>query len=391
MLEGLFDLSVLGYVGVALVLTHVTIASVTIYLHRYQAHNALTLHPTVSHFFRFWLWLTTGMVTREWVAVHRKHHSKCETADDPHSPQVDGIWKVLLGGVGLYRTATRAPGTLEQYGKGTPEDWLERRLYGRFRYLGLAIMGAVDVLLFGVAGLVVFAVQMVWIPFWAAGVINGVGHYWGYRNFETQDASRNLFPIGILIGGEELHNNHHAYPQSAMLSSKPWELDIGWVYIKSLALVGLARVRRVASRVSIARDKEVVDAETLRAVVRNRYHVLTLYGRKVIGPVVRAERRASHGAGRTSLRRARKLMTREDIALDARARATLDEVLQNSQALETVYRFRTQLKALWTHAASDGAKRLDRLKTWCADAEDSRIDVLQEFAGLLRRYTLQTA
>jgi len=222
-------------------------------------------------------------------------------------------------------------------------------------------------------------------------VINGAGHYWGYRNFETKDASRNLVPIGILIGGEELHNNHHAYAQSAMLSSKRWELDIGWVYIKALALLGLARVRRVASKASIAREKKVIDADTLRAVVRNRYHVLTLYGRKVVGPVVRAERRASHGAGRILPRRARKLMSREDIVLDARGRATLNEVLENSQTLETVYRFRTQLKALWTHTASDGAKRLDRLRAWCAEAEGSGMEALQDFAGVLRRYTLQAA
>ena len=345
----------------------------------------------VSHFFRIWLWLTTGMVTREWVAVHRKHHAKCETTDDPHSPQIEGIWKVLLGGVGLYRAATREAQTLEHYGNGTPDDWLERRLYSRFRYLGVAIMAALDVLLFGTVGLIIFAVQMVWIPFWAAGVINGLGHFWGYRNFETPDASRNLTLIGILIGGEELHNNHHAYAQSARFSSTGWEFDIGWLYIKTLALFGLARVRRVAPKVRIARDKQVADLETLRAVVRHRYHILTLYGRKVIRPVVRAERYASHGAGRTLLRRVGKLLTREDIRLDARARATLNEVLQQSQTLETVYRFKAQLKALWTHTASDGAKRVERLETWCAEAERSGIEALQDFVNILRGYTLQMA
>ncbi len=390
--EGLLSFSALGYVGITLLLTHITIASVTIFLHRYQSHHALTLHPLVSHFFRFWLWLTTGMVTKEWVAVHRKHHAKCETTDDPHSPQVEGIWKVLLGGVGLYRVVTRDKKTLERYGKGTPEDRLERHVYSRFPLLGVVIMAALDVLLFGMVGLIIFAVQMVWIPFWAAGVINGLGHYWGYRNFETTDASRNLSPVGILIGGEEFHNNHHAYAQSARLSNKWWEFDIGWLYIKTLALLGLAQVRRIAPKVRIARDKQVVDLETLRAVVRDRYHVLTLYGRKVIRPVVRAERRNSHGAGRTLLRRVRKLMTREDIiALDAHARATLNEALQHSQTLDTVYRFKAQLKALWTHSASDGAKRVERLKTWCTEAERSGIKALQDFADVLRSYTLQTA
>ena len=391
MLDGFVDFSLSGYIGITLLLTHITIASVTIFLHRYQAHNALTLHPIVGHFFRFWLWLTTGMVTREWVAVHRKHHAKCETTDDPHSPQFEGIWRALFGGVGLYRTATRDAQTLEHYGNGTPDDWLECRLYGRFRYLGVAIMAALDLLLFGTVGLIIFAVQMVWIPFWAAGVINGLGHFWGYRNFETTDASRNLSPIGILIGGEELHNNHHAYAQSARFSSKWWELDIGWLYIKALVLFGLARVRRVAPKVCIARDKQVVDLETLRAVVRHRYHVLTLYGRKVIRPVVRAERRASDSAGRTLLRRVAKLLTREDMRLDARARATLAEGLQQSQTLETVYRFKAQLKALWTHTASGGANRVGRFETWCVEAERSGIEALQNFAGILRRYTLQTA
>ncbi len=391
MLEGLLDLSLWGYIGVTFVLTHITIASVTIFLHRYQAHNALNLHPMMSHFFRFWLWLTTGMVTKEWVAVHRKHHAKCETTDDPHSPQVEGIWKVLFGGVSLYRAATRDAETLKHYGKGTPDDWLEHHVYGRVPQLGVVIMAALEVLLFGTVGLIIFAVQMVWIPFWAAGVINGLGHYWGYRNFETTDASRNLSPIGILIGGEELHNNHHTYAQSARLSNKWWEFDIGWLYIKALALLGLARVRRVAPKVCIVRDKQVVDLETLRAVVRDRYHILTLYGRKVIRPVVRAERRASHGAGPTLLRRVRKLMTREDIALDARARATLNEALQHSQTLETVYRFKAQLKALWTHSASDGTKRVERLRTWCAEAERSGIEALQDFSDELRGYTLQTA
>jgi stearoyl-CoA desaturase (delta-9 desaturase) len=391
MLDGLFELSIWGYIGVTLALTHVTIASVTIFLHRHQAHNALTLHPTVSHLFRFWLWLTTGMVTREWVAVHRKHHAKCETPEDPHSPQIRGIRKVLLGGVGLYRAATRDAETVTHYGKGTPEDWVERHVYDRFRYLGIVIMAALDVALFGAAGLVIFAVQMLWIPFWAAGVINGLGHFWGYRSFETKDASRNLSPIGILVGGEELHNNHHAYAQSARLSNKWWELDIGWLYIKTLALLGLARVRRVSPKVVIIRDKQAVDIETLRAVVRDRYHILTLYGRKVIRPVVRAERRGSHGAGRALLRRARRLMIREDIALDARARVTLDEALRCSQSLETVYRFKMHLKALWNHAAGDGAKRLERLETWCAEAERSGVRALEDFVAVLRGYTLRSA
>jgi len=389
MLDGLLDLSFWGCIGVTLVLTHITIASVTIFLHRHQAHHSLSLHPAVSHLFRLWLWLTTGMVTREWVAVHRKHHAKCETADDPHSPRVKGINRVLWGGVGLYREAARDAGTISHFGKGTPDDWLERHVYSRYPLQGILVMAVLDVVLFGVAGLVMFAVQMLWIPFWAAGVINGLGHYWGYRNFETGDASRNLSPVGILIGGEELHNNHHAYAQSARLSNKWWEFDIGWLYIRTLALLGLARVRRVAPRVRILPDKRVVDLDTLRAVMRDRYHVLKLYGRKVIGPVICAERRGCDGAGRKLLSRARKLMTREDIALDAHACAIMNAALQHSQSLATVYRFRSQLRELWSHTASDGACRVERLKAWCAEAESSGIKVLYDFAAELRGYTLQ--
>lgn len=384
------DLPLWIYIAITLGLTHITIASVTIFLHRHQAHNALTLHPAVSQLFRFWLWLTTGMVTREWVAVHRKHHAKCETADDPHSPQVAGILRVLFGGVGLYRRAARTPEILAHYGGGTPDNRLEHRLYSRYPYLGLVIMALIDGALFGLAGLAIFAAQILWIPFWAAGVINGLGHYAGYRNFETTDASRNLAPIGLLIGGEELHNNHHAYPQSARLSHKWWEFDIGWLYIRLLAWLGLAQVRRLAPRVRIERGRQVIDLQTLRAVLRDRYHVLTLYGRKVILPVLRSERLCCGSARRALSRRVRKLMIREDIRPDPHTLATLNEALASSQALATVYRFKAQLKALWSHTASDGADRVERLKAWCSEAEASGIKALQEFAGILRGYRLQS-
>ncbi len=391
MIKGILEISPWAYVGVTLALTHITIASVTIFLHRCQAHRALTLHPVLSHFFRLWLWITTGITTKEWVAVHRKHHAKCETEEDPHSPQVKGIWKVLFGGVILYKQAARDPNTLKRYGNGTPDDWIERNVYSRFTFGGIAIMGFIDLLLFGLVGLIIFAVQMVWIPFWAAGVINGLGHFLGYRNCETPDASRNLSPIGILIGGEELHNNHHAYAHSARLSNKWWELDIGWLYIKTLAMLGLARIRRVAPKVSITRNKLTIDHETLRAVVLDRYRILALYSSKVIRPIVRAERRSNQGSGRKLLRRARKLMTLEDTTRDLGAHAALTETLQLSQTLETVYRFRLQLKALWANTANDGTRRVESLKAWCAEAERSGIVALQEFSNVIRGYTLQTS
>ena len=247
----LFELSWWGYALVTLSLTHMTIASVTIFLHRHQAHRALELHPIASHCFRFWLWLTTGIITKEWVAIHRKHHAKCETIEDPHSPQFYGIGTVLFKGAKLYRIEARNTATLKKYGHGTPDDWLERNLYSKHDTLGIGIMLAIDIFLFGPIGLIMWGVQMVWIPFFAAGVINGVGHYWGYRNFASNDTSTNIVPWGILIGGEELHNNHHAYVTSAKLSNKWWEFDIGWVYIRALEILGLATVHNPTRKVQI--------------------------------------------------------------------------------------------------------------------------------------------
>ncbi|HEY9182274.1 MAG TPA: fatty acid desaturase [Gammaproteobacteria bacterium] len=392
-LEGLWNLSFWGYVGVTLLLTHVTIASVTIFLHRHQAHRALTLHPIVSHFFRFWLWLTTGMVTREWVAVHRKHHARCETAEDPHSPQVYGIWRVLFGGVGLYRTEAAKADTLENYGRGTPDDWLERHVYSQHRYTGLGIMLLIDVALFGWVALPIFAVQMVWIPFWAAGVINGVGHYWGYRNFETQDTSRNIVPLGILIGGEEFHNNHHAYGSSAKLANKWWELDIGWVYIRLLEVLGLARVKKVAPRTSFSRATTTIDIDTLRAVVTNRFHVLKLYGRRVITPELTRHAEGEPSFPRRQLARVRKLMIRENSGQpeEPSTRLWLDNALEDNQTLRTVYTFMQRLKALCAQTTGKTESDLKRLQAWCAEAEASGIRALRDFARQLQAYTAQPA
>jgi stearoyl-CoA desaturase (delta-9 desaturase) len=393
-LHGLLNLSFWGYVGATLLLTHVTIASVTIFLHRHQAHRALTLHPAVSHFFRLWLWLTTGMVTREWVAVHRKHHARCETAEDPHSPQVYGIWRVLFGGVGLYQAEARNNATLETYGRGTPDDWLEKHVYGgRYRFIGLGVTLLIDLVLFGLPGIAVFAVQMAWIPFWAAGVINGVGHYLGYRNFETDDASRNILPIGILIGGEEFHNNHHAYGSSAKLANKWWELDIGWVYIRILAALGLAEVKKVAPRASFSRSTATIDGDTLRAVVTNRFHVLKLYGRRVIAPVLHGHTDGELGFPRRQLARIRKQMIREDAHLreDPHTRQWVEAALQRNQTLRTVYQFMQQLKTLSRQTTGKNESDLKRLQAWCAAAEASGIRVLRDFARQLQAYTAQPA
>src|SRR5450830_660655 len=281
MFSGLLDLPWWGYVLTTLALTHITIASVTIFLHRHQAHRALDLHPVASHFFRFWLWLTTGTVTKEWASIHRKHHAKCETSDDPHSPQILGIKKVLLEGAELYRKEARNLETLEKYGRGTPDDWLERNLYSRHSMLGIMLMLAIDVLLFGPIGITIWAVQMIWIPVTAAGIINGIGHYWGYRNYDCADAATNIIPFGILIGGEELHNNHHTYATSAKLSSKWYEIDIGWAYIRILETLRLAKVKKLAPEPKFSHGKSEADFETLQSVIANRYDVMAKYAKSI--------------------------------------------------------------------------------------------------------------
>ena len=389
MLNGLLDLPIWGLVIATLILTHITIVSVTVFLHRAQAHRALELHPALSHFFRFWLWLTTGMVTKEWVAIHRKHHARCERTDDPHSPQIVGIRKVLLEGTELYRTEAKNPETLARFGHGTPDDWLERRVYSGHAVLGLGLMLFIDLLLFGVVGLTVWALQLIWIPLWAAGVINGIGHFWGYRNYETRDASRNIVPWGILIGGEELHNNHHAFSSSAKLSSKWWELDIGWMYIRLFSVLGLARIRKVAPRPRRVPAKQVVDLDTLRAVVMNRLYVMADFARDVILPVVREELRGADASGRRLLKRARALLVKEETLMNERDRDRLRDALQFSQTLRTVYEYRQQLNDLWGRTTASHEKLLAGLQEWCNRAEASGIQALQEFARSLKCYSLQ--
>lgn len=224
-----------------LVITHITIVCVTLYLHRGQTHRAIVFHPVLAHFMRAWLWCTTGMVTKQWVAIHRKHHSATDTAADPHSPATYGILRVLFGGAFLYHTASRDQLMVQQFGAGTPDDWMERNVYRHSR-AGIMIMLAINLALFGAWGALIWGIQMIWIPFWAAGVVNGVGHWWGYRNTNTKDQSRNISPWGVIIGGEELHNNHHADPASAKLSSKPWEFDIGWAWLNVFKTLGLATI-----------------------------------------------------------------------------------------------------------------------------------------------------
>jgi stearoyl-CoA desaturase (delta-9 desaturase) len=388
-INGLLDLPVWGYVVVALLLTHITIASMTIYLHRHQSHQALDLNPVVSHFFRFWLWLTTATVTREWVAIHRKHHARCETEKDPHSPRFKGILTVLFGGWWLYRREAANTETLTRFGHGTPDDLLERGLYVKHRNLGILLMALIDIALFGLPGLAIFVVQMLWIPFWAAGVINGLGHYLGYRNFETPDASTNILPWGILVGGEELHNNHHAYMASARLSNKWWEFDIGWAYVRLLAMCRLAKIKRLAPRAISQMGKGLIDRDTARAVFSQRFLILKRYGQMVISPTLRQAKRNTDRMGRKLIRRARKFITREGIPVDSRVEETVDRALLVDESLATIYRFKLQLKEVWSRGSSDEPSRVERLRAWCAASEQSGIAALEDFAAYLRGYQFE--
>lgn len=383
--DGLLNLSWWQLILVTLGLTHITIVSVTVFLHRAQAHRALTLHPLVSHFFRLWLWLTTGMVTREWVAIHRYHHARCETEEDPHSPQVLGIDKVMWQGAELYRAASGRREMVDRYSHGTPDDWLERHVYHR-RSLGIIIMLLIDVLLFGILGVAVWAVQMIWIPFWAAGVINGLGHYWGYRNFASPDAATNISPWGILIGGEELHNNHHAFPSSAKLSAKWWEFDIGWMYIRLLSFARLARVRRVALKPLIDASKVNIDMDTVKAVVVHRMHVLANYARDVVKPVTEAEICRSEQHCKKLARQARRLLNTDEDRLDTAARARLNEILEKSQVLATVHQYRESLEQIWKRTATSQEVLLQSLQEWCREAESTGIKALVDFSRSLRGY-----
>lgn len=386
--NGLLDPTGWQLLAIILVLTHITIVSVTVYLHRYSAHRSLELHPALKHVFRFWLWLTTSMNTREWTAVHRKHHAKCETPEDPHSPVQKGLSTVLLKGAELYMEEARNEETLRIYGKNCPDDWVERNVYSRFRNTGIVLMLLIDLALFGVLGLTVWAVQMIWIPFWAAGVVNGLGHAIGYRNFECKDAATNIVPWGILIGGEELHNNHHTYPNSAKLSVRGWEFDMGWMWIRLFSLLGLARVRRVAPVPHRIAGKQTLDLDTARAILNNRFQVMAQYRRTVIRPLVRQEMQRVDDSMRQLLRHVRRLMGREASLLEPQQQAHIQRVLEHNQALRIIHEKHVALQQIWSRTSSNGHEMVQALRDWCAQAEATRIRVLADFAAHLRTYTL---
>ena len=386
MFSGFIDLPWWGYIVVTLVLTHITIASVTIFLHRHQAHRALDLHPSISHFFRFWLWLTTGIVTKEWIAIHRKHHAKCETSEDPHSPVVMGIKKVLLEGAELYRKEARNQETLLKYGHGTPDDAMENYLYTRHSMLGIWLMLAINILLFGPLGLTIWAVQMAWIPVNAAGIINGAGHWWGYRNFACADASTNLLPWGIFIGGEELHNNHHAYASSAKLSNKWYEFDIGWAYIRSLEICGLAQVKKLAPQLRINPAKTSCDLETLQAVITNRYEIAAKLAKSLKNTYAAEIARIKLQAADVDMTRIKHWLHLDEQDLTEQQKNKLSVVMKASGTLSTAYSLRQELPTIWQRSTATKEQLVKQLEDWCHRAENSGIEALQEFSQRLRCY-----
>ena len=390
--HGIWHLSWWQLVLVALGLTHITIVSVTVFLHRHQAHRSLDLHPLPSHFFRFWLWLTTGQVTKEWAAVHRKHHAKCEQAEDPHSPHVYGIKKVLLDGAQLYRVESKNKETLARFGHGTPDDWIERNLYTRYSWQGVALMLIIDVALFGVVGATIWAVQMAWIPITAAGIINGAAHYWGYRNFEAADASTNISPWGIIIGGEELHNNHHTYPTSAKLSVKPYEFDIGWGYISILQALGLAKVKKTPPKLAFGEVRAVADANALEAVIANRYEVMAGYARQM-RDVFKQEVEAlkAHKVDASVVMAANRWLHRDAEKVPAEAVAQLSQARAANPVLDKMVVMREELRQIWLNTTRTREQLVIDLQAWCHQAEDSGIAALREFSMQLRAARLQAA
>jgi len=383
--NGLWNLSWWQVVLYTLATTHITIAAVTIFLHRSQAHRALDLHPIPAHFFRLWLWLGTGMVTKEWVAIHRKHHAKCETEEDPHSPQTRGIETVLWRGAELYRAEAKVPETMAKFGHGTPNDWIERNLYTRYSWQGVGLMLIIDLALFGVLGLTVWAVQMLWIPITAAGIINGIGHYWGYRNFEAPDASTNVSPWGIIIGGEELHNNHHTYPTAAKFSVKPYEFDIGWVYISLMRKIGWATVKKVPPKLRLGSVRPVADEKTLEALITNRYEVMAGYAREM--------RRAWHaeldvlktrGHDLATLKAAKRWLHRDDEKVPEAVRPQLAQVRASHPTLDKMVTMREELRQLWLNTNHSREQLAVELQSWCRRAEESGVEALRQFSYKLR-------
>ncbi len=390
--NGSLDLSVWGKVLATLILTQITIMSVTLYLHRHSAHNALELHPVLAHFFRFWIWLTSAQNTKEWTAIHRKHHAKCETDEDPHSPVVKGLKTVLLTGAELYQEEANNPETLKRYGQRTPTDWIEMNVYTPHKMKGICLMAVLDFYLFGLAGITIWAIQMIWIPVFAAGVINGIGHSMGYRNFECKDAAKNIIPWAFFIGGEELHNNHHTYPNSAKLSVKSWEFDIGWFWIQLFSKFGLAKARHIAPTPKKDNAKNELDDDSLMAIIHNRFFILSQYHKTVMLPVIKEQKAKMHAQEKALFKKARKLLIRDENLVKQTEQQRIEAMLEGNPRIKLIYEKSLELQAIWkNHPGSRFQEKLHSLAEWCHQAEMSGIANLEAFAMNLKQYSLAKA
>jgi len=387
--NGLLNASGWEIAGYTLLMTHLSIITVTVYLHRAMAHRAMDMHPALAHFFRFWAWFTTATVTREWVSVHRKHHAKCETDEDPHSPVVKGLKTVLLTGAELYKTEASNEETTTRYGKGCPDDWMERNLYSKFKLLGIFTLLALNIAMFGAIGITVWAIQMLWMPFHAAGVINGLGHWFGYRNFECADAATNISPVGLWIGGEELHNNHHTYPNSAKLSVKPWEFDIGWGYIQLFKKLGLVKNVRQGPVVHVNKQKSMLDIDAVMAAANNRFQIMAKFRKRVIKPVVAEQRQQACEETMPLMKRAKRLLTREQSLLSEKHQQQLETLLEKNEMMHKLYEMKQDLQKVWKKRSASSEELIHALEDWCKRAEESGIKALQEFADSLKYYSMQ--
>lgn len=387
---GFLNLSIGQIIITLLIVTQITILAVTLYLHREQTHKGVEFHPVIQHFFRFWLWMTTGMQTKDWVAVHRKHHAHCETATDPHSPHHHGINKILGHGVELYTVERNKQETLDKYGKGTPNDWLEKNIYQGLPLLGIAIMFVIDLLLFGAIGITFWAIQVVWIPFFAAGVINGLGHWSGYRNYSTSDKSTNLTRIGFFIGGEELHNNHHAFPSSCMFSHKRGEFDIGWQVIKLLKLFKLAEIKKTVPELVEETDTPSMDIETTKALLTHKVNLLQMYVKDVVKPSLKEEYKLQTRKLRKTGKKMLNSMSLDWRFLDDESREAFKAYLKTAPSIETLIEFRDELKTIWETNWKTSEQMIEALKEWCQRAEQSGVETLENFSRRLQTYKLRT-
>ena len=388
LINGLIDFTWVEYLIYTLVVTQITIMSITLFLHRGVCHSAIEIKPILSHFFRFWLWLTTSMKTADWVAIHRKHHAKVETIDDPHSPIVHGINTVLFRGADLYNEERGNKETIEKYSKNCPNDWIEQKIYSGKSNFGILILFVLNIFLFGVVGIIIWAIQMMWTPIFAAGGINGAGHYYGYRNFDTPDESTNLIPFAIFIGGEELHNNHHAFATSAKFSSKPWEFDIGWLYIKIFSILGLVKIKRLALNTIVEKTDKELDSETAYVLLRSKIMVITNYTKKVIKPILKRESKAASNELKKLIKKSKNSFIRQPDRISNQSITDLQKIFDESVSLSVVYNFKNKLHDILNNKYTELEKFKETIEGWRLEAKKEGIDYLDEFSDSLKGYKI---